>query len=94
MKHIAFTIAILFCTNAYCHNTEWVPANTGIVLPPVVETTTVPAITYTTYMTPSYQWVPVYVNKPTIINNYGIFIKRQQIIYTTHIEWVLVPAYR
>lgn len=80
----------LYCNTSYCHD-EWVAAY------PVVETPLVPAVTYITHTVPinyvTYRWVPVYVNRPVIINNYGIFCRKQYVVYQPTIEWIYQPYY-
>lgn len=98
-KIIALAIALIVCS--YCNTgysyTEWIPASPALAVYPVVETPQIPAITYTTYTIPvnyvRYQWVPVYTNRPVAVNTWGIFCKKQYIIYQPQIEWVLQPIY-
>lgn len=73
---------------------DWVPYNNNMS-PPIIEVPATPSITYTTKIitrpTLTYILTPVYINKPIIINNYGILCNRQQIIYQPTIEWVYQP---
>ena len=93
-----FVLGLLFCllSNLAFANGGWIPYNHE-VSPPVVEVPLVPSITYSTTITTqptlTYRWIPIYVNKPVVINNYGIFCRRQQIIYQPTIEWVYQPYY-
>lgn len=92
---LAFILA-LCCNTGYCH-TEWVAASATVATYPVIETPLRPSITYATYTFPvnyvRYQWVPVYTNKPVVINTWGVFCKKQQVVYQPQIEWVLQPIY-
>lgn len=92
---LVFTLTIC-CNVGYSHG-EWVAAYPTVATYPVIETPLVPSVTYTTYTVPvnyvRYQWVPVYTNKPVSVNTWGIFCKKQQVIYQPQIEWVLQPIY-
>ena len=97
MRYITFVFAVFLCSIGYAHNTEWVPYNLEVIPPPVVETPLVPSITYTTFTIPinrvRYQWVPVHINRPVVVNTWGILCKKQQVIYQPQIEWTLQPIY-
>ena len=89
---LAFILG-LYCNTGYSHG-EWVAAAPVAATYPVIET---PSVTYTTYTIPvnyvRYQWVPVYTNRPVAVNTWGIFCKKQQVVYQPQIEWVLQPIY-
>lgn len=76
---------------------EWIPFIENVTIYPTVEVPLVPSAVYSNIIVnPNivrYQWVPVFVNKPVIINQSGLLIKRQQIIYQPTIEWVIQPIY-
>lgn len=97
MRYITFAFAFLLCSVGYCHNNEWISYNPEIVPPVVIETPLVPSVTYSTFTIPvnsyRYQWIPVYINRPVVVNNWGIFCKKQQVIYQLQLEWVLQPIY-
>ena len=92
---LAFILG-LYCNTGYSH-TEWVSASPTVATYPIIEAPLVPSVTYTTYTIPVnyviYQWVPVYTNRPVAVNTWGVFFKRQQVIYQPQIEWVLQPIY-
>jgi len=92
---LAFILG-LYCNIGYSH-TEWIAATPTATIYPTVETPPIPTVTYTTYTIPvnyvRYQWVPIYVNKPIAVNTWGIFCKKQQVIYQPQLEWVLQPIY-
>lgn len=88
------TILILFCNyNIAYSNDIWVSASP--VYPPttLLQTSSYTLANTIPLNTITYQWIPVYVNRPVVINNYGVFCKRQQIIYQTQVEWVYIPVY-
>lgn len=78
-------------------STDWIPYVQNYYTYPIIEVPTVPSVTYTNITIPQnivrYQWVPIYNQRPTFINQYGLFVKRQQVIYQPTIEWVLQPIY-
>jgi hypothetical protein len=92
---LAFILA-LYCNAAYSHG-EWVAASPTVATYPVVETPLVPSVTHTTYTVPvnyvRYQWVPVYTNRPVVVNTWGLFCRKQQFIYQPQVKWVLQPIY-
>lgn len=94
-KIFLFLFAMTLCNSVYA-NIGWIPAQ-SVPSYPIVETPSMPTQTYSTYIIPTnttrYQWIPIYVNKPVVINTWGILCKKQQIIYQPQIEWVLQPIY-
>lgn len=92
---LAFILGIYY--NAGYSHAEWVAVSPTVATYHYIETQLKPATTYATYTFPvnyiRYQWVPVYTNKPLVINTWGVFCKKQQIIYQPQIEWVLQPIY-
>lgn len=98
MKILTFFLASAVALSAnigYTHGT-WIPS-TAVPTYPIVETPLVPSVTYSTYVVTAdivrYQWMPVYVNKPVVVNNYGLFCRKRQVIYQPQIEWTLQPIY-
>jgi hypothetical protein len=93
MKIAFIFITMLWATSSVA--SEWIPyvANTY----PTIEVPTVPSVTYSNIMIPMntirYQWIPIYYNRPVIINNYGLFIKKQEVVYEPQIQWILQPIY-
>ena len=95
---IVFSFLIMIClipAVAHAHN-EWVPS-TAVPTYPVVQTPLIPSVTYSTYVVPvntiRYQWIPVYINKPVTVYNFGLFCRRQHTIYQPQIQWTLQPVH-
>jgi hypothetical protein len=97
MKVLICSLALLFCGNC-CAKADWVPFVENVPVYPIVEVPTIPSVTYTNIVLQPqvvrYQWVPVYINRPIVIQQQGFFIKKQQIIYQPTVEWVIQPVYR
>lgn len=97
MKAIICTILMLYSTTCFGES-EWFPfVEQNTITYPSVQVPLTPSITYTNITVSRnfirYQWVPIIVNRPMIINHNGLFIKKQQIIYQPTIEWIVQPIY-
>lgn len=97
MKTIICTILMLYSTICF-GGSEWIPYVENMPAYPTVEVPMTPSISYTNIIVNQnvtrYHWVPIFINRPIVINQSGMFIKRQQIIYQPTIEWVIQPVYR
>jgi hypothetical protein len=89
---------LMFCSSICLGSSEWIPYVENVTSYPTTEVQLVPSITYTNIVVNQnvirYHWVPIFINRPVIINQSGMFIKRQQIIYQPTIEWIIQPVYR
>jgi hypothetical protein len=89
---------LMFCSVNCFGASDWIPFVENITVYPTVEVPMVPSATYSNIVVnPNvvrYQWVPIFINRPVVISQSGLFIKRQQVIYQPTIEWVIQPVYR
>lgn len=97
MKTIVCLLLMLVGSNCYA-SSDWIPFVENVTVYPSVEVPLVPSVTYSNIIVQQnvvrYQWVPIFINRPVVINQSGLFIKRQQVIYQPTIEWVIQPVYR
>lgn len=97
MKTVLFLI--LTCWSTMCLGaSEWIPYVENTTIYPTIEVPMTPSVTFSNIVvSPNvvrYQWVPIFINRPVVIYQSGVFIKRQQVIYQPTIEWVIQPVYR
>lgn len=89
---------LMFYSSICFGGSEWIPYVENVTIYPTVEVPAVPSMTFSNIIVnPNvvrYQWVPMFINRPVVINQSGVFIKRQQVIYQPTIEWVIQPIYR
>lgn len=91
-------IAMMFYSTVCLGASEWMPYIENVTVYPTVEVPPIPSMTFSNIVVnPNivrYQWIPIFINRPVVINQSGVFIKRQQVIYQPTIEWVIQPVYR
>lgn len=90
MKMIFALICSYMFLTGIAHSQEWMAMQPT---PPVVYTQPLPSQSYSTFPTIQYarpaiyQPVPIIVNRPVVVDQYGIFCKRTYIVNNPQIQW-------
>jgi len=92
MKIFIVSLCMLLCANVALSQEAFTYVS------PIVEVQTLPAYSFSTYAVPVYkpmvyQWVPQIINEPIVVQKFGLFGHRTQIVYKPTIRWVYQLAY-
>lgn len=99
--NIIYGLICFFSACSFCYgSSDWIPCTT-IPSPPQVYVSSTPSITYTTQetwiarpMILSYDWVPYYTTRTTVIERNGLLCKYRTLITQPVIEWIYQPVWK
>lgn len=100
MQYFYSLIIVLMMSNiGYCAN-DWIPYQAQ-PSPPQVYVPQIPSVTYSTQETwvarpliLTYDWVPYYTTKTTVMERQGLLCKYRTVISQPSIEWIYQPVWK